>query len=97
MQRVATPLPKWPITILYFSDWSLNELLINCSSAERLQIAEESLRIWDFEHKLDEVLKQMNEQKLCFGQQHLDFEKKTKDLEEFVAKVKSDVHKLIEG
>lgn len=83
--------------ILHFSDPSFSGLLDKCSSTERLRIAKESLRMWDFEPKLDDVLKQMDQEKLRFGRQCLNFEKKTKELEEFVARVKSDIHELVVG
>lgn len=80
---------------IHFSDKSFNAILDNCASAERLQIAKDALQAWDFGRKLDETLKQMDQEKVNFGRKQLDFEKKTKDLEEFVARVKSNVRELL--
>lgn len=72
-----------------------NDLLTKCAASERLQIAKDSMHQWNFLEKMDETLKLIDEEKANFGRKELDFEKATKDLEEFVRKLKSNIEDLI--
>lgn len=70
------------------------DILYNCDSTTRLQIAKDAIRKWNLMDKLGEVLELMDKEKEDFGRKKLRFDKKTRDLEEFVEKVRSNIQDL---
>ncbi|CAB3402095.1 unnamed protein product [Caenorhabditis bovis] len=70
------------------------EILHNCDSTTRLQIVKDAIRKWNLIDKLGEVLELMCKEKEDFGLKMLDFDKKIRDLEEFVEKVRSNIQDL---
>uniref|UniRef100_A0A7E4VL82 Ubiquitin-like domain-containing protein n=1 Tax=Panagrellus redivivus TaxID=6233 RepID=A0A7E4VL82_PANRE len=73
------------------------DILENCDSAARLQIAQDAIRNWNLLDKLGEVLKLMDKEMENFGRNKLDFDKKTRDLEEYVEKVRSNIQDLYQS
>jgi antirestriction protein len=74
---------------------SATAILSACKSAERLQIAKESISEWNLVERLDQALSQINEEKNDFNRNMLDFVKKTTNLNDYVKKVKSDISNLL--
>ncbi|KAI6201588.1 Ubiquitin-like domain-containing protein [Aphelenchoides besseyi] len=72
-----------------------NAMVDKISSADRLNIAKTSIEEWQRVSKLEEALKLMDKEESDFGRNHLEFEKKTADLKEFVRKVTSNVEALL--
>ncbi|CAI4222806.1 unnamed protein product [Auanema sp. JU1783] len=70
------------------------DILFNCDTTTRLQIAKDVIRKWNLMDKLGEVLELMNQEMKDFGLMKFDLDKKTRDLEEFVEKVRTNIWDL---
>ncbi|EFO98189.1 hypothetical protein CRE_15408 [Caenorhabditis remanei] len=70
------------------------DILENCDSTVRLQIAKDAIQNWNLMEKLSEVLELMNKEKENFGRDKLDFDKQARDLEEYVERVRSNIQNL---
>uniref|UniRef100_A0A1I7T0D7 Terpene_synth_C domain-containing protein n=1 Tax=Caenorhabditis tropicalis TaxID=1561998 RepID=A0A1I7T0D7_9PELO len=70
------------------------DILKTCDSTARLQIAKDAVQKWNLIEKMDEGLKLMDKIVEDFGRSKMDFDKKTKNLEEYVKNVKSNIQEL---
>ncbi|PIC20115.1 hypothetical protein B9Z55_025418 [Caenorhabditis nigoni] len=65
------------------------DVLLNCDSTTRLQIAKDAIRKWNLMDKLGKVLELMDKEDFC--RKMSDFDKKKQDLDQFVENVRSNI------
>uniref|UniRef100_A0A914ZC82 PI3K/PI4K catalytic domain-containing protein n=1 Tax=Panagrolaimus superbus TaxID=310955 RepID=A0A914ZC82_9BILA len=73
------------------------ELLKQCETTERIRIAKLAIGEWELLDKIDVARKIMSDQKLFLNEeQQINYDKGTKELDDYVSKIRANIQKFME-